>query len=305
MLGWRDVPAAASRKSDRPMGQPAARTISLVSDSRRRTRAVQDAADRLGIAGAELGPALAGAVLEPRYQPVVRMSDAACLGVEALARLRHPGQGLIPPARFIPRLEAAGLAPALTEAMAGHALEALARGACAGSSLTVALNFPLDLVLAPETPARFAARCAAAAVDPARIVVELTESRQVDDIPRLRRAVERFRDAGLVVVVDDLSPSIPCHRALLDLPFSGVKLDAGVVRRLDSAASSRFVGEVLAIAARRDLTVTAEGVEGRPVWDALRARGVQRAQGFLISRPLPARALPPWLAAWPARAARL
>ncbi|HST75642.1 MAG TPA: EAL domain-containing protein, partial [Acetobacteraceae bacterium] len=106
-----------------------------------------------GMPTQDLRDALAGSMIETRYQPVVRMSDGACVGLEALARLRHPAHGMLAPTHFVPQVENAGLAGQLTDAVARHALAELSRPALEGRDLTIALNFPLDVVLVPETMA--------------------------------------------------------------------------------------------------------------------------------------------------------
>lgn len=258
-----------------------------------------------GLATAELEAALTGSMIEARYQPIVRMSDGACIGFEALARLNHPAHGMLPPAHFVPQAEDAGLGAELTEAVVRHALAELAGPAFNPGNLLVALNFPLNIVMVDATLRHLDEQCAAASVQPERIVVELTESRPVEDLPALRRAIDRFRSRGYGLAIDDLGPAVPHRTALMEMPFTAVKLDIELIRGMQAEEGKRFLLEAIATAKRNGLTITAEGVEARQSWRDLRALGVDDAQGFLISRPLPAKALPLWLEAWESRRAQL
>ena len=83
------------------------------------------------------------------------------------------------------------------------------------------------------------------------------------------------------------------------MPFTGLKLDKGIVRLLGTVGpGASYAPRVLDLARAHGLTVVAEGVETEAMWDRLRALGVQEAQGYLIARPLPAAAVPLWLEAW-------
>ncbi|MCL2428854.1 MAG: EAL domain-containing protein, partial [Alphaproteobacteria bacterium] len=231
--------------------------------------------------------------------------DGACIGFEALARLNHPTHGVVPPLRFVPQAEDAGLGAKLTEAVAQHALAEIAGPAFDPGGLRVALNLPLNIVMVDATLRQLDEQCAAASVEPERLIIELTESRPVDDLPALRRAIERFRARGYGLAIDDLGPSVLHHAALIDMPFTAVKLDRKLIRDIHRAESKLFVMRAIQRAHRNGLSITAEGVEARRMWQRLRVYGIDHAQGFLISRPLPAKALPAWLDAWNGRRAEL
>jgi EAL domain-containing protein (putative c-di-GMP-specific phosphodiesterase class I) len=236
--------------------------------------------------------------LAVRFQPIVSVRDRRPTGCEALARWRNAerGHGIVPPDSFVPLAERAGLARALTLVVLTRALDEFAPAA--PSPLTVAVNLPLAVLLRREVPGLLRAACAEAGLPPARLVVEMTESARVEDPPLLRRAIERLRGAGHGVVIDDWAPADP-RRRLLDLPFSGVKLDARLVAALPRRRAAREeVERLVALAVRRGLDVTAEGVAAPALWRAVAAAGVERAQGFAIGRPLDAASLPAWLRAW-------
>ena len=251
----------------------------------------------------ELSDALASARLSTRYQPMVRIADGAAVGLEVLVRLDHPAHGTLGPDAFVPQMELAGLSRRLTEAVVVRAFRDHALH-LAPLQLFMALNFPLDVLLAEEALAWLDARREEAGIDPGRIIIELTESRPVAGLgpvqrDALRRAILHLRGLGYGLAVDDVGPGMADHRALLALPFTAAKLDKELVRRaatdLEEAA---FLEETVALARRAGLTVIAEGVEDAATWARMAALGVDLAQGFLVAKPLPAASLPLWLADW-------
>jgi EAL domain-containing protein (putative c-di-GMP-specific phosphodiesterase class I) len=249
----------------------------------------------------EIRAALSGAMVETRYQPVVWLADRAPVGVEALVRLNHPARGTLLPGAFVPQVEDAGLAGQLTDLVVASAFADMTDAALAPLGLSVSLNFPLDVLLGTAALARLEATREAAGIPVGRVVVELTESQPVGDLAALRDAVEHLRDAGYQVVIDDVSPAVVGLDQLLDLPFTGIKLDQHLVHQLATdPASVAEVERIIRIARLRELTVVAEGVETVALWHQLTALGVDQAQGFLVAHAMPAAALPVWLQTWQA-----
>ena len=112
----------------------------------------------------ELREALAGAMIETRYQPIVRLADRQPVALEALARLNHPTRGTLPPDEFVPQIEDAGLAARLTDVVADRALADMAGPLLRPHALDITLNFPLDVLLVPDALRRLDARRRAAGV---------------------------------------------------------------------------------------------------------------------------------------------
>ena len=248
---------------------------------------------------ADLQAALDGARIETRYQPVVRFADRRAVGLEALARINHPRRGTLPPDRFMPMVEDAGLAERLTALVSDRALADMAGAVLAEHGLSMALNFPLDVLLCQEALDRLEAARSAAGVLPGRIVIELTESRPVQDFATLRQALETVRTRGYRVVIDDVGPAVPRLAPLLELPFTGLKLDKELVQKVTASAdAAAFLRQTIGQAKAHGLTVVAEGVETGEIWAAMHDLGADEAQGFLAARPLPVAAVPIWLEHW-------
>ncbi len=248
---------------------------------------------------AELRSVLNGSMIETRYQPIVRIKDRCPVGFEALVRLNHPERGTVQPDRFVPQLEDAGLAAELTELVSARAFSDLASPYLAGRAFRMSVNFPLDVLLMPAALERLDQQRRVAGVAAERIVIELTESRPVDDFKELRRSLEHLRGLGYGAAIDDVGPAVPRLAPLLELPFSSVKLDKDLVQQIAHSSDVRaFVVNTIAEAKARGMTVVAEGVETGAIWDHMAAIGVDEVQGFLAARPLPLAAVPVWWDAW-------
>jgi EAL domain-containing protein (putative c-di-GMP-specific phosphodiesterase class I) len=238
-------------------------------------------------------------VIEARYQPIVRIADRRPVALEALARLNHPGSGMVSPDQFVPQIEAAGLGAQFTDVIAAQALADLTRPPLVAQGFSLGLNFPLDVLLDPMALQRLDARRREAGIPAGRLIVELTESQPVEDIAALRNAIEGLRADGYQVWIDDVSPAVPRLRQLLQLPFSGMKFDKSLVPLLDRMPESgAFARRTVAAARAQGMTVVAEGVEDVATWRRVAELGVEQVQGFLIARPLPVAAVPVWLEAW-------
>jgi EAL domain-containing protein (putative c-di-GMP-specific phosphodiesterase class I) len=252
---------------------------------------------------AMLRAALAEQRIDTRYQPLVRLTDREPAGLEVLARLYHVDHGMIAPDHFVPRIEDAGLAAELTNLVTARSLADLNSPAMwRHDDWKVALNFPLDVLLMPGALRRLDTEREAVGMAASRIVIEMTESRVVTDLPPLRRVVERLRRTGYQVAIDDVSPAMPRYAALLDLPFSAMKLDKDIVMRGSvSKDAADFVERIIALAKARGLTVIVEGVQDLRIWNRVRRAGADLAQGYAIAQPLPVAVLPAWADAWRAR----
>ena len=250
----------------------------------------------------ELRAALARGDVEARFQPIVRVSDRAPIGLEVLARLHDPARGTFAPERFVPQAERAGLSRQLTSAVMATAFGALPAALLREHGLFLAVNLPLDVLLVPEALAGLERQRSTAGFVPSDVLIELTESRPVCDLPGLEAAMGRWRAAGYRLAVDDVGPDMPHHRALLGLPFDAMKFAMEVVSgSAESERTRAYLADTAALAKRGGLAVIAEGVEGREDWDRVAALGADAVQGFMVARPLPAGAVPVWLRRWGGR----
>jgi EAL domain-containing protein (putative c-di-GMP-specific phosphodiesterase class I) len=247
----------------------------------------------------EIVEAVATGRIHALYQPVVRLGDRAPVSLEVLARLSHPVRGTLSPDLFVPQIEEAGLAFALTRAVVASAFGDWGGRALERLDLSLALNFPLDVLLHPAALVWLDERREAAGIPAERIGLELTESRPVTDVADLAHAIAGLREAGYSLAIDDVGPGVRQPRNLLGLGFSVLKLDKGLVcRSRDDAAMAHLLRRTVASAHAADLVVVAEGVEDQECWQRMLAAGVEQAQGFLIARPMPASGVAAWHESW-------
>ncbi len=248
---------------------------------------------------AELKAALDGAMIETRYQPIIRISDREPVAMEALARLNHPERGTILPDRFVPQIEATGLSGELTRVVTNRAFADLTGPFLADRGLLMSVNFPLDVLETRSALLLLEEQRQAFGIAPHRIIVELTESRPVSDVPALQAALEHLRRHGYNIAIDDVSPTVAGVDSLIDLPFTCLKFDKYTVQ--DSIRSQEmrdFVARKADAARKRGLYIIAEGVETEEIWSEMASCGIDAAQGFLASRPLPVAAIPIWWDSW-------
>ena len=221
------------------------------------------------------------------------------MGLEALARLDHPLHGTLGPGFFVPPMENAGLSWPLTQAVMRRAFADWGEGRLEALDLTLALNLPLDVLLYPEALVRLDSERREAGIPAARVVIELTESRPISHLRELTGVTERLRAIGYGLAIDDVGPEIRDHSALMDLPFTMMKLDKRVVQdSLVCPDAWHFLDRAVLSARRAGMAVVAEGVEDSRTWEAMKDAGVELAQGFLFSRPMEARDVAEWCGAW-------
>ncbi len=247
---------------------------------------------------------LGDASVRTRYQPIVRMADGAPVGLEVLVRLEHPIRGTLLPDLFLPQIEQAGCSALLTLAVMRQAFDDWGGGRLEDLDLTLALNFPLDVLVGPAASEWIEVRRQAAGIRADRLVVELTESRRVENLAELGASVSGLRSKGYGVAIDDVGPGARDHSDLLDLPFTIIKLDKSLVEgSRDSGSARDYLSRTIAEAHAASLTIVAEGVADEETWLRMQTLGVDQAQGFLVAHPLAAEDVAPWHRDWCARQA--
>jgi EAL domain-containing protein (putative c-di-GMP-specific phosphodiesterase class I) len=282
---------AAEDRGPTEVAVPVANAAGIVAAVRgtRRTAAPAE----VELTAEEVRISLENGNLRMRFQPVVDAATFQPLAMEALARLHHPELGILRPQDFMPIAIASGLEGELTGAAAQRTLRDL-RPLSGLGGLYFAFNTPLTMLLLDGAPERAAEMCAEAGLPTSLLVVEVLETPTMPDYRELARAMDHWNGAGFNLTIDDAGPRLPHWRELMDLPFTGVKLD-GILAE-DTPEAARLAEEITRLARQRRQYVIAEGVENHSAAVRLRGLGAHALQGFYFSRPLPARAVPLWLA---------
>ncbi|MBP7395305.1 MAG: EAL domain-containing response regulator [Zoogloea sp.] len=246
--------------------------------------------------------AIAGGELINYYQPKVAVADGRVLGVETLVRWQHPVDGLVFPDSFVGVAEANGLIDALTRAVLRAALHQTRAWHDAGNDLDVAINVSMDNLAAPGFADLVAGETARAGVAPAKVVLEVTESRLMADLRMPLEVLTRLRLKRFRLSIDDFGTGHSSLAQLRDLPFDELKIDRSFVHRAHADETMRAIfGASQSLARQLGMEVVAEGVEDREDWDFLRHSCCHSAQGYFIARPMPAADLPGWCAGWEQR----
>ncbi|GGQ59812.1 putative bifunctional diguanylate cyclase/phosphodiesterase [Couchioplanes azureus] len=231
------------------------------------------------------------------YQPQVRLSDGAVTSVEALVRWDHPERGLLPPAAFLGIAETSGLEVRLTCHLLALAVRQAAAWRLAGNPYCVAVNVsPGCLVDAGFVPAVLAA-VSAAGLPPELLRLELTETSIMADPASTARALCEIRDHGVSVSVDDFGTGFSSLAQLRHVPADELKIDRMFIKELGQdpavgAPDAVMVRSAVDLGHNLGLSVVAEGVEDVDALIRLRDMTCDYAQGFALSRPVPADELP-------------
>ncbi len=250
----------------------------------------------------ELRAAIAQGELMAYYQPKVELATGALAGLETLVRWAHPTDGLVFPDQFVATAEEHGLIDELTRAVLGAALRDARRWRDGGPAVHVAVNVSMDNLTALGFPDAVAAALAEAGLAAQSLVLEVTESRLMQDRLAALDVLTRLRLKRIGLSIDDFGTGHSSLAQLRDIPFDELKIDRSFVHGAGQNPSLRAIFEAsLGMARQLGMKTVAEGVEDRADWDFLRAAGCDLAQGWFIARPMPAEDLPAWLAAWEAR----
>ncbi len=249
---------------------------------------------------ADLASGLLRGEITVRYQPILRIADHRPVLLEGLARWHRTSTMPVGPDCFVPLAESSGQSRALTEAVADAAFREMA-AAPARLGASVTLNLPLALLLERDVLCWLRRLMARHGFPASALVLELTETTPVRDRSALRRALRRLASAGVPVLIDDMGLEDD-RAALMELPFAGIKLDRHLVAAMPTSRRARAeVSRLVGRAHLRRMTVTAEGVSDARLWRAVAAAGADHVQGYAVSRPLAAAALPGWAWAWRSR----
>ncbi|MCR4345697.1 MAG: EAL domain-containing protein [Sulfuricaulis sp.] len=250
---------------------------------------------RLTLAG-ELRRAIEEDELVLHYQPKIDMRTGQVCGAEALVRWIHPQQGMIPPDEFIPLAEHSGLIEPLTDWVVGAALRQSSTWRHAGVALPVAVNLSTRNLRDAELLGKMEQLLMAWGAEAGWLELEITESAVMDDPEGALEILKRLSNLGFTLFIDDFGTGYSSLGYLQKLPVDSLKIDKSFVIDMQANKdSATIVRSTITLAHDLGLKVVAEGVENQAVWDRLAALGCDVAQGYHISKPLPAKQFKEWM----------
>ena len=254
---------------------------------------------------ADFAKALRDGSLSLVYQPKLRVTDLALMGVEALSRWNHPVKGPIAPFEFLPLAETTELIHPFTDLVLKNAVEQIATWLAAGHAVPVAVNISANNLLDPLFFEKLRALLARTGV-PARLLeLEVTESAVMRYPDMMHKRLQEIRALGVKMSIDDFGTGYASLAYLKHLPVDTLKIDKLFITNVDTDAGDRLiVRSSIQLAHGFGMSVVAEGVETAAVATLLAAEGCDFAQGYHFSRPVSAAAIEAeWLSRLPAETA--
>lgn len=237
-----------------------------------------------------LRQALHNGELSLHYQPKVSLRTGRVVGVEALVRWQHPGQGAIPPAQFIPIAEQTGLIVPIGEWVLHTACQQVRSWLDQGLGVVpVAVNLSSRQFLSNDISGTVDRVMRAANIEAGMLELELTEGLSMYDPKQSISLMHKLKKLGVAMSIDDFGTGYSSLSYLKRLPIDKIKIDRSfVVDMTENAESLSMVQAIIAMAHRLNLKVVAEGVETEKQLSFLTLNLCDEMQGYFFSRPLPA-----------------
>ena len=228
-----------------------------------------------------------------KYQPKVDVATRSVKSLEALVRWQHGTLGAVSPGEFVPLAESAGASRALTNWVLGAAIRQLAEWRREGLQVQLAVNLSAPDILDPDLGDGILRLLAGWQVEPTALLLEITESAVMRDPELAARHMQPLRAAGVRFALDDFGTGHSSLSLLSRLPVDELKIDRSFISHaLAGQSAAAIVASTVALAHGMGLNVVAEGVEKPEAWNLLKRLHCDCAQGYLISPPMPAAAVP-------------
>jgi diguanylate cyclase (GGDEF)-like protein len=251
--------------------------------------ALASQADRRNLLVAAIPGAAARGELHLVYQPLFRLGDGSLTGAEALLRWDHPLLGVVGPDEFIPLAEDAGHIGAVGAWVREQAVAQLAAWDRAGRHLPLLFINVAAAEFTCDMPADVAALLTKHGLSPTRLVLEITESR----LPGASAldVIASLREQGVLMALDDFGTGYSSLAQLAHLPVDILKIDRDFIGNLGETTGRPILDAIVNLGRALGLTTVAEGIEDLAQAAEAANAGLDCAQGYLFSRPLPADAL--------------
>lgn len=242
----------------------------------------------------DLRHALKNGELELYYQPQIDLASGEWMGVEALLRWNHPTKGYIPPTTFIKLAEETGLIVKIGYWVIYTACQQFVdwkKSSCEPGSISINLSphqfHQVNLVHKIE------GILAEVGMSPSELTLELTESAAMPNLEYSIKTLKAFQSMGINISIDDFGTGFSSLSYLRQMPIDTLKIDRSFVMNTPSDSDDvAIVQAIIAMAKSLNLEIVAEGIETQQQYDFLSASGCHLGQGYLMSRPIPAKEIP-------------
>lgn len=233
----------------------------------------------------DLYGAVARGEIVAHYQPQIDLATDRIVAAEALARWRHPELGVISPTVFIPIAEDTAIIHSLGRFMIAEVMSTVAGWHAADIDLEVSVNVSATQLTTIEFFDRLHSDLARFDLAPQAVTIEITESHPVLDTPSIAQRLAQLRQRGLGISIDDYGVGYSSLRQLERMPATELKIDQSLVQD-ESLEALALMTAVVELAHWRGMRVVAEGVETHEQLERMRELECDRAQGYLLGRPM-------------------
>ncbi len=230
--------------------------------------------------------AIANDELVMYYQPKVSLISGEVIGAEALVRWNDPEGDIVPPDVFMPLAEQLGLLHDLTIKLLDLVVDAVGqvRKACPG--MAISMNVAPNDLESNIISQRIEHYLKNGRIEASELQIEITESAAMGNVEQIQEDLIKLNKLGIHVLMDDFGTGYSSIDRLSQLPFSSLKLDQGVVRRMGTSRQNlNVVKSSISMARELRMTSVAEGIESAAAYYFLMANGCEEGQGFFIGRP--------------------
>ncbi len=233
----------------------------------------------------QLESAIENDELRVLFQPIISLGSREIVGVEALVRWEHPKLGTLSPSEFVPIAEESALITLIGGWVLRQACTQAALWNRGSRSLYVSVNVAARQLREPAFAAEIAAALELSGLDPAQLMLELTESALIDEVAG-QNLVDHIAPLGVGIAIDDFGTGYSSLAYLQRFPVNVVKIDRSFVSRLNEDGMRAVVKSMAAISSVMGYTSIAEGVETPEEAADLVGLDYSFAQGFLYSHPV-------------------
>jgi EAL domain-containing protein (putative c-di-GMP-specific phosphodiesterase class I) len=236
-----------------------------------------------------LGWAVERGELELFYQPQIGLKDGRLAGAETLIRWRHPIRGVIPPAEFMPLVNASSISQRVSQ----WVLEAACRQGSvwqqAGHDVRLGVNLSPSQLQSGDLAAAVAGVLRETGFSPRLLELEVTENILLEDDAMALDTFRRIQHLGVHIAFDDFGTGYASLTYLKKFPLDRMKIDQSFVRNLKADdADAAIVGCTISLGTLLGLSVIAEGIEDAATAERLKGMGCEEGQGYFFGPPMPA-----------------
>lgn len=225
------------------------------------------------------------------YQPQLDLQTGRVTAAEALIRWQHPHKGMLMPGEFIETAEVTGQISAIDEWVIRAACAQIRSWQDLGNPLLrIAVNLSAQTIQQKNLPKKIAQILLDYRLDPSQLEIEITERVVMQNIPAAISTLQELKDMGIYISMDDFGTGHSSLAALKQFPIHSLKIAREFIQDLSlEAREIAVVKAVIALGHGLNLETVAEGVEKVEQLEILRTLGCSSVQGYLLSKPLPAK----------------